>query len=299
MDSKNLKMNKKYSTFDVRRLSPDYLEFLQLIRDAKSFFKGKHQKDVDIEDEETERCLKEGKNLINIEKMEIDEKLLNELFCDFFPILRKYKTFDDAEIQDLEQKKEKIGLGKLVRLVLVGDLENPKALALELNLNPDLLLFFGLNLGQTFLELYAQKLKDKFDQENWFKGSCPVCGSFPAMEKLRREDGKRILWCGFCGTQWHYKRIMCPFCGNEDHNSLRYFFAEGDSSQAENPFRVDVCDQCKKYIKTIDERKLPENKILDFSLENINTLYLDILAQKEGYESSTYWMVATPEKGPV
>ena len=68
---------------------------------------------------------------------------------------------------------------------------------------------------------------------------------------------------------------------------------------AENPFRVDVCDKCKKYIKTIDERKMPENKILDFSLENINTLYLDILAQKEGYESPTYWMIATLENGSV
>jgi FdhE protein len=299
MASKNSRMNKKYSTFDMGRLGSDHLEFLQLIRDAKSFFRSRHQEDVGIEDEETERCVKEGKNLINIEKIEIDEKLLNELFYDFSPILRKYKTFDDAEIRDLEQKKEKIGLEKLVRSVLVGDSENLKSIAQNHNLNPDLLLFFGLNLGETFLELYAQKLKDKFDQENWLKGSCPVCGNFPAMERLRREDGKRILWCGFCGTQWHYKRIMCPFCGNENHNSLRYFFTEGDSSLAENPFRVDVCDKCKKYIKTIDERKMPENEIIDFPLENINTLYLDLLAQKEGYESPTYWMIATLKKGPV
>ena len=276
-----------------------YWQFYQKIIGTRSAFKNQHQKDIKTDEEIIKKRSKEGKHLIDKEKIEIDEKLLNELFCDFFPILRKYKTFDDVEIRDLEQKKEKIGLGRVVRSVLVGDLENLKSIAQEHNLNPDLLLFFGLNLGQTFLELYAQKLKDKFDQENWLKGSCPVCGNFPAMEKLRREDGKRILWCGFCGTQWHYKRIMCPFCGNEDHSSLRYFFTKGDSSQAENPHRVDVCDKCKRYIKTIDERKLPENKILDFPLENINTLYLDVLAQKEGYESPTYWMIATLKKGPV
>ncbi len=276
-----------------------YWQFYQEIIGTRSAFESQHQKEIKTDEEIIKKRSKEGKHLIDKEKIEIDEKLLNELFCDFFPILRKYKTFDDVEIQDLERKKEKIGLGRVVRSVLVGDLENLKSIAQEHNLNPDLLLFFGLNLGQTFLELYAQKLKDKFDQENWLKGSCPVCGNFPAMEKLRREDGKRILWCGFCRTEWYYKRIMCPFCGNEDHNSLRYFFAEGDSSQAKNPFRVDVCDKCKKYIKTIDERKMTEDKIPEFSLENINTLYLDILAQKEGYESPTYWMIATLENGSV
>jgi FdhE protein len=270
-----------------------YGQFYQEIIGTRSAFKNQHQKDIKTDEEIIKKRSKKGKHLIDKEKIEIDEKLLNELFCDFFPILRKYETFDDVEIQDLEQKKEKIGLGRVVRSVLVGNLENLKSIAQKHNLNPDLLLFFGLNLGQTFLELYAQKLKDKFDQENWLKGSCPVCGSFPAMEKLRREDGKRILWCGFCGTRWHYKRIMCPFCGNENHNRLRYFFAEGDSSQAENPFRVDVCDKCKRYIKTIDERKMPEDKIPDFSLENVNTLYLDIVAQKDGYKSPTYWLIVS------
>lgn len=273
-----------------------YLEFYQEIISARSAFKSKHQKDIKIDDESIKRRSKEGKHLIDREKIEIDEKLLNELFQDFFAVLKKHETFFDLEIEDLERKKEKIGLGKLVSSILGGDLENLKSLAQELNLNSNLLLFFGLNLSQSLLGLYAQRLEGEIGRENWLKGNCPLCGSFPAMEKLRREDGKRILWCGLCGTQWHYKRIMCPFCGNEDHNTLRYFFTEGDSSLEENPFRVDVCDKCKKYIKTIDERKLPENESPDFSLENTNTLYLDILAQKDGYESPTYWMMALSEK---
>jgi FdhE protein len=276
-----------------------YLRLIVELNRAKASFKNTHKKSITIDDENVGRRVKEGKNLIDVEKIRIGEKLLNELFGDFFPILKKYETFNDSEIQDLEQEKEKINLEKLVRSVLVGDLENPKALALELSLNPDLLLFFGLNLGQAFLELHAQKLKGKFDQENWLKGSCPVCGNFPAMERLRKEDGKRMLWCSFCGTQWHYKRIMCPFCGNEDHNSLRYFFMEGDASLEEKPFRVDVCDRCKRYIKTIDERRMPENEMLDFPLENIKTLYLDLLAQRDGYKSPTYWMIVSSEERSV
>jgi FdhE protein len=279
-------------TKDQKEKTP-FMQFYQEIIATKSAFKSQHQKEIKDDEEIINQRLKEGKHLIDTGKIEIDEKLLNELFRNFIPVLRKYETFNDSEIHDLEQEREKIDVEKLVRSVLIGDLENPKALALELSLNPDLLLFFGLNLGQALLELYAQKLKGKFDQENWLKGSCPVCGSFPVMEKLRREDGKRILWCGFCGTEWHYKRIMCPFCGNEDHNSLRYFFTEEDSSSTKNPFRVDVCDKCKKYIKTIDERKMPGNEVVDFSLESVKTLYLDVLAQKDGYQNPSFWVVAS------
>jgi FdhE protein len=145
------------------------------------------------------------------------------------------------------------------------------------------------------LQLYANKLKSKVDQENWLKGNCPICGNFPAMEKLRREEGKRILWCGLCGTDWHFKRLSCPFCGNEDHNSLRYFFIEEEVIPDKTAFRVDVCDRCKRYIKTLDERKLPESEKPELYMENLNTVYLDVLAQKDGYKSPTFCMITLSE----
>lgn len=276
-----------------------YLRFYQEIMGVSSTFKSKHQKDILIDEEAQKNRSQKGLCLIDRGKLKIDQKLLDELFQVFLPISKKYESFFDLKIQELEREKEKIDLSKLVRFVLMEDLDNLKSLAQKHNLNPDVLLFFGLNLSQTLLEIYAQELKEEIDHENWLKGNCPLCGSHPAMEKLRREDGKRILWCGFCGTQWHHKRIMCPFCGNEDHNSLRYFFTEGESSSGANVFRVDVCDKCKRYIKTIDERKMPEGESPDFRLENINTLYLDILAQKDGYQSPTYWMTALSEKNLV
>ena len=265
-----------------------YFKFLGELNSAKANFKSTHGEAIIIDDEDVAKRAKEGKSLIDIEKIEIDEKLLDELFQVLCPVLKKYEAFSLSEIQHLIQKKEKIDFARLIRSVHIGDLEEVKSVANRLNLNSNLLLFTGVNLVQALVELYSEKIEDKIDREGWLKGNCPVCGSFPAMEKLRRDDGKRILWCGLCSTEWHYKRIKCPFCGNEDHNSLRYFFTEKDSSSEENPFRVDVCDKCKKYIKTIDERKMPENEIPDFFQENINTVYLDILAQKDGYESPTY-----------
>jgi len=275
--------------------SKTYLDLCQKIAEVRSAFKTRHQKDVRIPGEEIQRRVEENKPLLNIQKLKIEGKFLDEFFRDFLPLMEKHKVFSREEVRNFLANKEKINLSELVRSVLSKDLQSLKSLSSQYQIGIDSLLFVGLNLSQAVLELYADKLKQKVDQENWLKGNCPVCGSYPAIEKLRRDDGKRILRCNFCGTEWHHKRIMCPFCGNEDHNSLRYFFIDEDSSTEKSAFRVDVCDKCKRYIKTLDERKLPESEKPDLYLENLNTIYLDVLAQRDGYKSPTYWMIAPSE----
>jgi len=92
---------------------------------------------------------------------------------------------------------------------------------------------------------------------------------------------------------------MCPFCGNEDHNTLRFFLVEEGSASVKDSFRVDVCDKCKRYVKTLDERKQGNSEKSDLYMENLNTVYLDILAQKDGYKSPTYWMVTRSLENPL
>ena len=86
-----------------------------------------------------------------------------------------------------------------------------------------------------------------------------------------------MLICSLCGYSWKGIRMRCPFCETEDQKAHRYLFVEGD-----NTVRIDVCDACKKYIKTIDSRNMGQ-KIFPL-LEHMGTLHLDILAQQEGYE---------------
>jgi len=272
-----------------------YLALCQGIAEVRSAFRARHQEDIRISDEEIQKRAEEKTPILDMEKLKIEGKLLNEFFLDFLTLLQKHEVFNREEIDKFIASKEKINFAELTRPVLTGDLRNLKSLSTQYQVGRDFLLFVGLNLGQALLELYANKLTQKIDKENWLKGNCPVCGNYPAMEKLRRDDGKRILHCSFCGTEWHFKRIMCPFCGNEDHNSLRYFFIEKDTLKEKTAFRVDVCDKCKRYIKTLDERKLPESEEPDLYLENLNTVYLDVLAQKDGYKSPTYWMMAASE----
>jgi FdhE protein len=145
------------------------------------------------------------------------------------------------------------------------------------------------------LEAHMEQIQDSLDLETWLRGECPLCGSAPQMAQLRDEGGKRYLQCSFCGCQWRWERIACPACNNRDMDSLHYLYAE-----EEEAYRVDLCDQCKGYIKTVDARKLDYDP--DINLEDIVTIHLDILAMDKGYRrsASTPWVrVPLPEGGTV
>lgn len=81
---------------------------------------------------------------------------------------------------------------------------------------------------------------------------CPLCGSRPLLGVLRPEgdSGKRFLLCSFCVQEWEFRRILCPTCGEEAENKLPVYVAE-DSPHV----RVEACDTCKFYLRTIDLTK--------------------------------------------
>ena len=127
------------------------------------------------------------------------------------------------------------------------------------------------------LEFIAKKYEDKVAKSGWTEGYCPICGKEPKIGEIRREeDGKRYLFCHQCGCKWYFNRIKCPFCGNDEQHSLAYFEVEGDER-----YRVDVCNKCRRYIKTVELPKSSEEPNMD--VEDIATLHLDMIAYDEGY----------------
>ena len=66
---------------------------------------------------------------------------------------------------------------------------------------------------------------------------------------------------------------------------MKYLYAE-----EEKGYRIDVCDKCKKYIKTVDSREITREVILP--VEDIATLHLDIIAEEEGYKREA-WLIQT------
>jgi len=147
--------------------------------------------------------------------------------------------------------------------------------ALELNVPASLLEYIFEIPLKAALELFAEVVSTD-GLESWTEGFCPVCGSRAGMAELAGEEGKRYLCCSACNFRWPFKRLQCPYCGNEETEKLSYFIA-GDGTT-----RVDTCKACSRYIKTRDSRKGNANVPLD--VEDLLTIHLDLLAAKEGFE---------------
>ncbi|NVL90484.1 MAG: formate dehydrogenase accessory protein FdhE [Desulfobacterales bacterium] len=150
--------------------------------------------------------------------------------------------------------------------------------AKKLETDKKILAFMAYFSMKPSISLCAEQLATYLDKEvPWKRGYCPICGGPPVLSILRGE-GERSLLCSFCGHEWQTQRIYCPFCDNNEQKTLHYFFSE-----EEKGYRVDACDKCKKYIKTVDTREV-KRPVHPF-VEQISTLHLDLIAQEQGLES--------------
>jgi len=140
----------------------------------------------------------------------------------------------------------------------------------------DILDFLVKETLSPVLEIYAEAFHPLLSMDGWENGYCPVCGDPPAMGMLAVESGRRSLVCGGCATQWPFPRTACPFCENKDQQRLSYLYIEND-----NKYRIEVCHVCRQYLKTVDLRNM--NRPVDFEVENIITLHLDMIAMENGY----------------
>src|SRR5271166_1926470 len=110
-----------------------------------------------------------------------------------------------------------------------------------------------------------------------FSGSvCPVCGAKPQVAVLHPEGdgGKRFLVCSFCLTEWEFRRILCPLCAEEDYQKLPRYSADAFA------VRVEACDTCKHYLKSVD---MTVDGLAVPLVDEIATAPLDLWAAEHGY----------------
>ncbi|HKT49434.1 MAG TPA: formate dehydrogenase accessory protein FdhE [Candidatus Angelobacter sp.] len=136
-------------------------------------------------------------------------------------------------------------------------------------------LFFANALLQPYAELLAEKARGV--QEGNSPPLCPFCGSKPQVAVMRPEGdgGRRSLICSLCSMEWNYRRQLCPGCGEEHKDKLPVFVA--------NEFdyvRVDACDTCRSYIKSID---LTKNGRAVPVVDELATISLNFWAQEKNY----------------
>ena len=107
---------------------------------------------------------------------------------------------------------------------------------------------------------------------------CPRCNSLPLLGILRQEgDGaKRYLQCSFCSQEWEFRRIFCAKCGEEREDKLPVYVAELF------PYvRVESCETCKHFLRTVDLTKDGNAVPL---VDDLAALPLSFWAEEQGYQ---------------
>jgi FdhE protein len=140
-------------------------------------------------------------------------------------------------------------------------------------------------LAKAVLQPYAQSLAEKgVRPADRFcapaDNRCPACGGMPqasVLEKRPDADGaSRYLLCATCLTQWPFRRVLCASCGEEDEHKLAYFH-----SPSFDHLRIDACDTCGRYLKTVDRTRAGLAVPL---VDEVAGAALDLWARDRGYQ---------------
>jgi FdhE protein len=128
------------------------------------------------------------------------------------------------------------------------------------------------------LQPIAENLQSHLPADpNYAQNTCPACGGLPQAAVLRPEGdgGRRWLLCSFCLGDWLFRRVLCPWCGEDDKEKLPRYSADECAY-----VRVEGCDTCNRYLKvvdlTIDGRAVP-------LVDEVALAVLDLWAVEHGY----------------
>lgn len=277
-------------------LPPGYVAFhtdlFQEQLQAKARLSG-HTLLKNIPSKNMEQKVEAGVHVLDLDQIHYTGEPLDALFDKICDLIETYGKQKSTQIERLKgaRKGDRLNIGTLMTRAALKDMRYFESLSQSLEVEMETLYYVGLQIGKPLFELFAENVEGKIDRGVWKEGLCPVCGQEPAIARLEREEGRRLLHCWLCGTEWAFPRLQCPFCLNDDQKTLRFFFFEEDS-----PYRVDVCEVCKRYLKAIDERKLGEEQKVHLEVEQIGTIFLDIMASNEGYGGPQFQMFDTEKE---
>lgn len=134
--------------------------------------------------------------------------------------------------------------------------------------------FFARMLLQPYVELLASESTRQGEHTGT---SCPACDSKPQLAVLYQEGdgGKRYLACSLCFTEWEFRRVLCPACGETEYTKLPRYTPDEPPA-----VRVEACETCKNYLKSFD---LTVNGLMVPEADEIATVALDVWAVEQGY----------------
>jgi len=126
-------------------------------------------------------------------------------------------------------------------------------------------------LSKPFFARYRETLKEKKKFEE--TGKCGVCGAHVSLTMID-EENRRHMVCTVCGHKEEIFRIGCSYCMQKVCEKI-------DLLVDEDEIRVELCKDCKTYIKSFKDEVYQKYK--DPYLIDIISMPLDVVAQERGY----------------
>ena len=221
--------------------------------------------------------------LIELKGITVDPDIFKAVLFDFIVFMKENRPDTLTSMEKLELKLNQFDFRQIIAQLIGPGTERFLAeQAAEIELSPDLLLFVFDHAFRPFLRVFAALYQEALvndDSPFWpFPNICPVCGSKSHFSRLRSADGRRFMFCDRCFSEWETRFLQCVHCGNDDPRTISYYSVENDDA-----YQVYLCDKCQGYLKTYDER--PKKELTDLFIANIETVYLDLLAQEKGYSN--------------
>jgi FdhE protein len=132
-------------------------------------------------------------------------------------------------------------------------------------------------LLQPLAELTAGTNADATLALDSFPVRCPSCATLPVVGVLREagHGSKRLLVCARCLTEREHLRVVCVACGEQQFDALPVYTADRFPH-----LRIDACDRCRRYLKTID---LTKDGLAVPVVDDIASVSLDLWARERGY----------------
>ena len=214
---------------------------------------------------------------------ELDLFLLLPRFSPFLSVIQQIAPAPLAQAADELAQKGPAGWQQAIEDFWHGDPELPAAADIsglaEAGDSHDAN-FSDRLLAWIFLQPYAEYLADHREIAivDGTPSTCPLCGGKPIVGVLRSEGdgGKKSLICMLCAHEWAFRRIYCPACGEEREPQMAFYSAPEIAH-----VRVDVCDTCHVYLKSID---LTKTGLAVPVVDELATIPLDLWAREHGYE---------------
>ena len=225
--------------------------------------------------DEARALLQQGKPLLNLDEIEIDSGRLTELAMQIAFAVAEQRRERVRELADIHAWLHR-RRGRM-RSLAIAYLRGNGIPDSNSGIDGGLLVFVIHTALRPFLRAYADAVGRFVDAGVWYRGYCPICGGEPDMAALEKGSGRRRLLCSRCDAEWSYRRLGCPFCGNDDPKDLAFFPSD------DKVYRLAVCERCHRYIKTIDLRETATERPL--AAERVLTAGMDVAAQNTGYQA--------------